>query len=187
MATDAAGLTISTGDQYLLGGVVRKISGSEVVVVVGGGQAVHCTDADLLSVVTASEVPFDFQNEATGTGLTGLFFRAGDVPDRPSFGIAMRSAWDITLDRVVVTSEHNDSTSPPLTGVLNVVKNTNALSSTASFTFNWNASAGVEEGTAGHLSSPIDIDAGSDYFWCYCTFSAIDDPAARVRLMGSRR
>ena len=63
MATDRIGRTIGAGDRYLLGGIVRAISGSEIVLVASGGQVVHCTAGDLvraddaLVVYTAATAP----------------------------------------------------------------------------------------------------------------------------------
>jgi len=64
MATDFQGKTISAGARYLVAGEVRAISGSDVVIVLDDGRALHCDAADLIRV--AGYLSLDGADAMTG-------------------------------------------------------------------------------------------------------------------------
>jgi hypothetical protein len=68
MATDYLGNTISTGDRYGVAGIVRAISGDDVVVVLNGGTALHVEDADLVPIVEDGFFPISASGVNWGTG-----------------------------------------------------------------------------------------------------------------------
>lgn len=83
MATDAHGHTIAPGDRYAVRGVVRKVSGDDVVVVAGDREGVHCAAGDL----RAPPVVMQFVGDGGEGGSTSVDLMAGTP-----FGVAVPMA-----------------------------------------------------------------------------------------------
>lgn len=66
MATDRDGSTISAGDDVVLVGKARGISGARVPVVLGSGKTIVCTDAELLLAASLRAIEHVLTGQATG-------------------------------------------------------------------------------------------------------------------------
>lgn len=181
MATDYLGETIAAGDQYMVAGVVRAISGDTVKVVVDGDKVVTCDAADLVPVrELASWNPVFAQ--IGGAMATGLTLNLNGV-DSQYIGIPI--PFDCTLRRVSVAAWHFDSTSPPSTGTLRARKNGGFTADQATFSFNFDAAVDTTEVTEGAWSSAVAFARG-DTMHLLADFTSIDSPGLYVTIHATR-